>query len=149
MFYKLSPPFKPKDGCVLRVLWVARVSSRGDEKEDVCPLDDQLAALINFLMRTYAGPIEFVGIVDSKRAERLECDDRLLQLIRSGEFDLVLVEDLARIARRLQVLAIFELCADYEMRLIAINDHVDTAVLCWQDRLLGLSRHHERADSDG
>ena len=52
---------------------------------------------------------------------------QLIEMVESGEYDLVLTEDLGRIVRRIHAHLFCELCADHGTRLIALNDHVDTS----------------------
>jgi site-specific DNA recombinase len=60
----------------------------------------------------------------------------------------VITEDLGRILRRLQAHMFCEACVDNDVRLIALNDHVDTAVDGWQDRSIFSAWHHERSNRD-
>jgi hypothetical protein len=48
-------------------------------------------------------------------------------------FDLVLMEDLGRMMRDVDAVKLCEFCKDHDTRLIAINDHVDTAQDNWED----------------
>ncbi len=82
-----------------------------------------------------------------------ECLERkeylqLLDWIESGRFDLVLTEDLGRIARRIHAYLDCELCVDHDIRLVAINDHVDTARDGWEDLAIFSAWHHERSNRD-
>ena len=71
-----------------------------------------------------------------------------MDLVESDQYDLVLTEDLGRIVRRMHAHIFCELCVDHDVRLIALNDHVDTAVDGWQDRSIFSAWHHERSNRD-
>tara|TARA_R110002072_G_scaffold301976_1_gene483172 strand:- start:2789 stop:3877 length:1089 start_codon:yes stop_codon:yes gene_type:complete len=82
-----------------------------------------------------------------------ECIERadyqeLIGLVTTGQFDLVLAEDLGRIIRRLQAHGFAELCGDFDTRLISHNDHIDTAIPGWEDRSIISAWHHERSNRD-
>ncbi len=150
MFFKLTTILWPKDARTLRVLLLARVSCPGEGKQDIRSLDDQEAMLRKFAVGNYGGSIDFTVIAGTGSGENLGRADyeRLRELIRTGRYDVVIVEDLARIARRLQVHSVCELCVDHGTRLIALNDNLDTAVPGWEDRSIFASWHHERANRD-
>ena len=68
--------------------------------------------------------------------------------MESGKIDIVIVEDRSRICRRLHAYLFCETCVDYDTRLIALNDHVDTATTGWEDSALFATWHHERSNRD-
>ena len=69
-------------------------------------------------------------------------------MVESDQYDLVLTEDLGRIARRVHAHLLCELCVDHRVRLVALNDHVDTCEPGWEDRSIFSAWHHERANRD-
>ena len=54
-------------------------------------------------------------------------------MIASGEFDIVIAEDLGRISRRIHAVLVCENAEDTNTRVIAINDHVDTSDDGWRN----------------
>ena len=58
---------------------------------------------------------------------------RLNGMIASGEFDIVIAEDLGRISRRIHAVLVCENPEDTNTRVIAINDHVDTSDDGWRN----------------
>jgi hypothetical protein len=59
-----------------------------------------------------------------------------------------ITEDLGRIVRRIHAHIFAEFCVDCGTRLLAINDHVDTAEPGWQDRSIFAAWHHEWSNRD-
>jgi predicted site-specific integrase-resolvase len=113
-------------------------------------LDDQ-GALHNRWLNERAGlPYKVTVVAGSGSGEYLERTEylQLIELVESDRFDLVLTEDLGRIVRRIHAHLFCELCVDHQTRLIAINDHVDTAEDGWQDRSIFSAWHHERSNRD-
>lgn len=150
----MSPSYRrslvPKNGHTLRVILVCRVSDPGPGKQDVRSIYDQEAMLRSRLKEYWSGPIEIIVVAGSGSGEWLERDEyvHLIALVESGDYDLVLAEDLGRIVRRIHAHLFCELCVDHRTRLIAFNDHVDTAEDGWQDRSIFSAWHHEKSNRD-
>ena len=146
----LQPPLEPRDGRTLRILSVCRVSSPGPGKQDIRSLEDQEALHRRWLDSHNSLPYRLEVLAGSGSGESLEREEytRVIEMIESEEFDLVLAEDLGRIVRRIHAHLLCELCVDHGVRLIAINDHVDTAEPGWQDRSFFSAWHHERSNRD-
>jgi DNA invertase Pin-like site-specific DNA recombinase len=146
----LQPPIRPKNGSVVRVILVARVSDPGPGKQDIRSLDDQRLKLETFASANIESPIEFKVIAGSGSGENTERAEYLevIELVASGLYDLVLVEDLGRIVRRMAAHLFAEHCAENDTRLIAINDHIDTGVPGWEDRSIFSAWHHEKSNRD-
>ena len=98
----------------------------------------------------YEGPVSIKVVAGSGSGEWLEREEylQLIELVESDEYDVVLTEDLGRIVRRIHAHLFCELCVDHGTRLIALNDHVDTAEPGWQDRSIFSAWHHERSNRD-
>lgn len=143
----LNPLLKPRNGTLLRVVIVARIST---EHQDLKSLEDQAAKCRAYLGQYYEGKIDFDVISSRGSGEHLDREElRTLEArIESRCYDLVIAEDLGRICRRNRAMDLCELCQDCDMRLIAINDRVDTAVDCWQDSAHIATWHHERSNRD-
>src|SRR4051794_19941311 len=137
----LDPPLFPRAGTILLVLIIARIST---EHQDERSLDDQIALCRNWLSEHTDLPFELKCI---KSRGSGECLDRkesaeAIELIESGRFDLVITEDLGRIYRRIEAMLFCENCIDFDTRLVAINDHVDTAQDNWKlSAFFGVMRH--------
>ena len=141
----------PSTDCkILRVLLVARVSDPGPGKQDERSVEDQEALLRSWVAANIPNPCEFEVFASSgpgewiDRAEFQELRDKVM----SGVYDLLVTEDLGRILRRLQAHMFVEECVDHDTRVIALNDHVDTAEPGWEDRSIFSAWHHERSNRD-
>ncbi len=137
----------PQDGHTLQVIRIARISTLSQDERS---LDDQLALLKKHVEAMYDGPVEYYDIATQGSGERLDREELALleALIEARNHDLAITEDLARICRRTRAIDFCELCEDCGMRLIAINDRVDTADGGWRDGAFISSWHHERSNRD-
>ena len=142
-FEKMSP----RNGRTLKVIRVARISTINQDERS---LDDQLQLLQRTVQQLYDGPVEYHDLATQGSGEKLDREElgQLEDWIESGQFDLVIAEDLARICRRTRAIDFCELCEDEETRLIAINDRVDTIDGSWHDSAFISSWHHERCNRD-
>lgn len=147
MFQTMDAGLQPRNGSVLKVIEVERISTL---HQDVRSLADQSALLHGLLDQQYGGPAEWTAIASQGSGEHLDRPEilQLEQLIESDEFDLVLTEDLARICRRTRAYDFCELCEDHGVRLISINDHIDTASEGWRLNALFSVLHHETSNKD-
>ena len=138
---------QPKDGRTLKVIRIARISTTNQDERS---LDDQLALLQQQVEAMHNGPVKYFDLATQGSGEKLDREElqKLEEMIESGEYDLVIAEDLARICRRLHAITICELCEDFDTRLIAINDRVDTSDERWRDGAFISSWHHERSNKD-
>lgn len=139
--------FTPRNGRNLRVIIVARISTI---HQDMKSLDDQVALCKDYVTRRFSGPIEWTPIATQGSGEWLDREEilRLGELIESRKFDLVVTEDLGRICRSFQVIAIAEACQDSETRLIALNDGVDTDDESWKPLAAISALRHESYNKD-
>src|SRR5262245_37613970 len=111
--------FTPRNGTKFRVLGIARVST---DKQDERSLGDQEALLRNWLDKNLGGSYELVmisGIGSGERVDRKEFAETI-EAIETGEFDLVIMEDLGRMCRRVHSIMICETCQDHSTRLITL-----------------------------
>ena len=150
MLYELQLPLTARDGLTLRVIVPCRVSDPGPGKQDIKSLEDQESMHRRWLTEHTALPLEIKVIAGSGSGEWLDREEymQLIELVETNQFDLVLTEDLGRIARRVQSHLFCELCVDHRTRLIAVNDHVDTCEPGWEDRSIFSAWHHERSNRD-
>src|SRR5262245_989883 len=95
--------FHARDGRVLRVLLVCRIST---DHQDERALADQEALLRTWLAERYKGQVEFTVIAGRGSGENLDRPDaiELERCIRTRRYDVVIAEDLGRIFRRLHAL---------------------------------------------
>ena len=147
MFFSLRTPLKPKRGGTLRVLSVERISTvHQDEKS----LEDQQQQSRQFIAANFDGPVEWTSIASQgsgeilDRSEVRELEDR----IASGDYDVVIVEDLGRICRRTYAVIICEQCEDTGTRLLALNDSVDTFDDTWKLSASFATLRHEKYSDD-
>ena len=117
-----QPDPRPKNGRFFKVLAVCRIST---EHQNEMSLQDQLALYDEWLTRELDEDFRIEQIASRgsgevlDRAELLEITEK----VESGDYDIVIAEDLGRICRRMQAVIICEAAVDSNTRLIAINDH--------------------------
>lgn len=130
----LQTPLIPKTGRALRVLCICRISG---DKQDKLSLEDQEALLKTWVKERYGDTVEFVVIAGMGSGEVLDRKEALqvIKEIATGKYDLAIAEDLGRLYRRIEALIFCESCLDKGTRVVAINDHIDTANEEW--RMLG------------
>ena len=143
----LNPPLKAKDACPLRCVIVARISTEHQDKQS---LEDQQAKCRRYIGDHFDGELNIVVIASRGSGEHLDREElfRLEQMIESRQIDLVIAEDLSRICRRRRAYDLCEMCQDHDVRLIAINDRVDTDIDGWEDSATMATWHHERSNRD-
>jgi site-specific DNA recombinase len=157
----LDPPLQPRNGAVLQVLAIVRVSKEDEDRDKTeddgnqqkykeRSLADQEALLRDWLEKNYGKPY---NLVVNRSTGSGECVDREESLqaradVKSGQYDLVLTEDLGRIFRRAHAFLFCEHCKDYDTRLIALNDHVDTGRVDWRFAACFAVFRHEAYNSD-
>jgi len=143
----LDPPLTALNGRVLKILAVCRIST---VHQDERSLADQEASYRDWIERHTDLPYEMVVISSQGSGECIDRKEylRTIELVESGEFDLVVTEDLGRICRRVHAHIFCETCEDAGTRLISLNDHVDTAKDGWQMNSLFAAMHHETHNRD-
>lgn len=134
--FALQPPIEPRNGHTVRVLVTCRVSDPRPGKQDERSLEDQRAMHEEWLQAHLNYPYELTVLEGRESGELIDRADyrELTQLVETDQFDLVLTEDLGRILRRVHAHLFAELCVDFDTRLIARNDNIDTAQPGWEDR---------------
>jgi site-specific DNA recombinase len=127
----LSPELAPRNKRTLKVLGVCRIST---EHQDARSLDAQEGLLRTWVHERYDGEIEFKIIASRGSGEILDRDAaiEIEEQAATCKYDLVIAEDLGRIYRRLHALMFCESCEDYQTRVVAINDHLDTGDPRWK-----------------
>ena len=118
-------PLQPKTpGSPLKVIILGRTATENQE------IEHSLKNAEDYLRRVHDGPVEIRKL--DERASGMVFDRPTIReaqaLIGTRYWDLVLVENLARICRNPRFLYQFiEDCTDAGTRVIAIEDNVDTA----------------------
>lgn len=145
--YDIHPPLVAADGSTLRVLIVARISG---DKQDERSLDDQERLCRETIERSTNLAADYTAIKGVGKGERLDRVEylELQDRIESQEIDVVITEDLGRIARRSRVITLCEDCCDLGVRLIAINDQVDTGQEDWELNTYFASMRHQIYNKD-
>lgn len=143
----LYPPIKPRSGRCLRVIGIARISG---DNQDEKSLADQKQLLRRWLKDNVGARFKLLMISTRGSGERLDRSElgKLRRLIRKAKFDLVLAEDLGRICRRIDAYKICESCLDHDMRLVAINDNIDTGQDSWKTATIFAAMRHESYNAD-
>ncbi len=118
---------KPKNGKRFKVLGICRVSTDKQDERSLVDQEELLHQYLRGVFDTDTYDMEVVSTVG--RGEDLTRGElaRSMAMVKSDQCDLIIMEDLGRLMRRLQVLNFLELCDDYNTRMIAINDKLDTA----------------------
>ena len=125
-------PFVPRNGQKLRVIHLGRVST---EHQNIENIDAAKEATVETVLKDYPGEFELIALGDQGSGWRV--DRRAVQtamdMIRSKEVDLVVMEDLSRAFRNPQWQYHFaHLCVDHKVRFIAPGDQLDTAAANWE-----------------
>jgi DNA invertase Pin-like site-specific DNA recombinase len=142
-----DPPLRPRNGRVLHVLTFTRISS---VHQDARSNDDQKAYCQRHLLAHYDGPVEWQVLSGQGSGEYLDRKElrQAEEMVEAGRFDVVIVEDLARICRRSRAFDFCELCEDNACRLVAINDHIDTGKEDWRLNAAFATIRHEMYNRD-
>lgn len=151
--------FRPRNGHTLRVLLICRVSrpAKGKRKksertgyQDERSNEDQTKNLKRWLRQHYKGRVRIRVIKGSGSGERLDRKETVQarRAVRSRLFDVVLTEDLGRILRRVEAFQFCEFAEDYETRVVAINDSVDTGQDGWRMSAFFAAMRHELYNAD-
>jgi site-specific DNA recombinase len=142
MYDVLKPIDIPASG-KLRVLGIARISTKNQDGKS---LDDQQDMHREFVRDNYDGPFDYDVVATQAKGELLDREelDQIRAAINGQEFNLIIMEDLGRLLRGLEAVNFCKMAVDQEVRLIAINDGVDTASDDWEDKAGTASLRHAR-----
>ena len=144
---RIDPDLAAPRGENLKAILVARVSKA---KKEATSLEDQEHNLRRVVGDNHDGPVDWTVLASEGSGEHLDRAelDKLEELLESREYDLVITEDLGRIARRSRAFDICELAEDCGVRLIAINDGVDNGREDWRTRAFFSVLRHEMYKKD-
>ncbi len=143
----LQVPLRARNGSHLRGITVARISGHTQDEKS---LTDQGAMYKQWVRNNTDQKFTLRMIATRGSGELLDRSELKLlrKLIRNNKYDFVLAEDLARICRRVDAIKICESCEDHGVRLIAMNDHIDTALESWRLASFFAAMRHEQYNSD-
>lgn len=133
----------PKNGRIYMVIGVGRIST---ENQDGLSLDDQEAYYRLYLDREIgAGNYKLTVIASQGSGQILDRKEflELNEMVETGKYDIVIAEDLGRISRRIHAIIFCEEAEDFGTRVIAINDHIDTAKDDWKQASIFASFKNE------
>ena len=121
---------------------VARISGCASQKE--ISLDDQVDHGKEEVAELYNGPAEYRVIATKGKGERLDRPELLKveQMIRTGELDLLIMEDVGRLVRGTDAVRLWGIAVDHGTRCIAPNDCIDTIDESWEEDLISACRDH-------
>jgi hypothetical protein len=132
----------PRGGRTLVVGIVARISGCQNQKE--LSLDDQVDHAKEVVAELYDGPVEYVIISTTGKGERLDRPElaEVEDLLRSQRLDLLVVEDLGRLVRGGTAGWLCGIAADHGVRVLSVNDGIDTADDTWEEDVLEACAEH-------
>lgn len=137
-----SQTLTPRNGSMLLVLVVARISGCQNQKE--LSLEDQVDHAKQEVAERYDGPVEFQVISTIGKGERLDRPEliEVEEIIREGIIDLMIMEDVGRMVRGTAAKDLWGLAVDNGIRCIAPNDGLDTANESWEEELIAACKDH-------
>ncbi|MCC7423009.1 MAG: recombinase family protein, partial [Planctomycetaceae bacterium] len=131
----------------LIVLIYARYST---DDQNPSSITDQVAYCKRFLAAWGITDVEFIIRYDEAISGELSSRPGInagTLLIRDGKCHVVIAEDSSRLFRNPSAcLEFFETAVDADVRVICINDRIDTAEDDWFDRLYDAQRHHRQSN---
>ncbi|HWB54340.1 MAG TPA: recombinase family protein [Tepidisphaeraceae bacterium] len=138
-----NPPLSPRNGRVLQVLAICRIRTLNQDEQS---LEDQEAMYRKWIAEHYGDKVEFQVIKTQGSGEWLDRDEiaEAKRRIETRTIDLVIAEDLGRVMRDLDAVKFCGFAEDFDTRVIAINDQVDTAEDGWDDRALMSAWSHAK-----
>src|ERR1043165_8944692 len=93
------PPWVPRNGHTLVIGIIARISGCANQLE--MSLEDQVDHAKQVVAELYDGPVEYRVVATKGKGERLDRPElvEVEDMLRSGELDLLVAEDIGRIVR--------------------------------------------------
>jgi DNA invertase Pin-like site-specific DNA recombinase len=137
-----SPPLTPRRGNILKVLVGCRISGCQDQKE--VSLRDQEDHAREVIEERYSGLAEYKVIATVGKGEALDRPElaEFERDLRSGEFDVFVLEDIGRLVRGAGVMMLIGIGRDYGVRTLSPHDGLDTDDPNWEDVAIGAARAH-------
>jgi site-specific DNA recombinase len=146
--FHFDPPLVSRNGKTLKVLGIARISGGPGQSEK--SNEDQGALYNEWLTEHTDVPFNMkiiAGTGSGELLDREEVEQARIEL-ETGQYDVVIAEDLGRIMRRMHAYLFCEAAEDVGTRVIAINDNVDTAKPDWRLNAFFASMRHELYNAD-
>jgi hypothetical protein len=142
MTFGAVPSWLPRNGHTLTIGVVARISGCANQKE--LSLDDQVDHAKQVVAELYDGPVEFRVIATKGKGERLDRPElaELDAMLRTGELDGLVAEDIGRVIRGTEAVRICGLAVDHATRVLAPNDCIDTFDDTWEEDVISACRDH-------
>jgi DNA invertase Pin-like site-specific DNA recombinase len=131
----------------LRVAIYARYST---DEQDASSIEDQFAYCRNHLSKLGLEDVDREYFSDAETSVELRNrpgNDQIWLGVEAHAWDLILFEDSGRLFRNVTAChELVEMAVDAEIRVVCINDNIDTDEDGWDDRLNDAARHHARAN---
>jgi len=142
MTHRNGSSIQPMNGRALVVGIVARISGCSNQKE--VSLDDQVDHGKDVVKELYEGPGEYRIISTTGKGECLDRPEleEIERMLRTGELDLLVMEDLGRLVRGTEAARLCGIAVDHGTRVIAPNDCIDTADSSWEEDVISACRDH-------
>ena len=127
-----------------------RLSSESSRTISGCPgqkelsLEDQADHARQFVTEMTSGPTEYRVIATKGKGERLDRPEliEIEKMLRTRELDLLLVEDIGRLIRGAAAMRLCGVGVDHGVRVISMNDGLDTDDDTWEEDVLSACRDH-------
>lgn len=146
----LREPFKKVPGRKLRVIVYGRYST---EEQNYDSVEHQFAYCTRFLADHGLGDSDAsITFLEDREISGEELSrpgiDAIWAAVERRDFDLLIAEDASRLYRNESAcIRLGEMMVDRGIRLICINDYVDSAERDWHDRLSEAARHHAKSNA--
>lgn len=132
----------PRNGHILIVLIVARISGCANQKE--LSLEDQVDHAKEVAQEYYGGEIDFRIISTKGKGERLDRPELIdiEERLEAKEFDLMIFEDIGRLVRGAAAHTMCGTAVDNGTRVISPNDDFDTNDSDWESKVMDACKEH-------
>jgi site-specific DNA recombinase len=142
MYARSNEELGPRNGHTLVTDIVARIS--GCKKQKEVSLEDQVDHGKEVASELYSGPTEYRVVATKGKGERLDRPElaQIEDMLRSGELDLLIMEDIGRLVRGSEAHRLCGIAVDHGARVISPNDCVDTAEDSWEEDVLDACKEH-------
>ena len=142
MSRRTEPDLSQRKGHTVKTWIIAR--TRGCPTQKELSLEDQTDHGKEVSVELYDGPTEFEVVATTGKGERLDRPelDQIETALRTGEFDLSVMEDAGRLIRGADAVRLWGIAVDHGTRCIAPNDCCDTNDETWEEDLLEACADH-------
>jgi hypothetical protein len=137
-----SKEVRPRNGHTLVVGIVARISGCAKQKD--VSLEDQIQHAQELVATLFDGKVDYQIVSTKGKGERIDRPElvEIERMIRSGELDLLIVEDLGRLVRGTEASRLCGIAKDRGTRVISPNDCIDTDDESWEEDVISACRDH-------